>query len=79
MQSLFLIFALCTAAGGDVKDVSIPNIAFEKYTLPNGMDVILQVPHWPSPDVSTHADLAVETMGGKATNTATHLAASTLK
>lgn len=40
-----------------------------------GMDVILQVPHWPSSDLSTHADSAIETMGGKASNTATHLAA----
>lgn len=40
-----------------------------------GMDVILQVPHWPSSDVSTHAATSVETMGGKAANTATHLAA----
>ena len=40
-----------------------------------GMDIILQVPHWPSADVSTHAVTSVETMGGKAANTATHLAA----
>lgn len=39
-----------------------------------GMDVILKVPHWPGPDLSTHSLSAIETLGGKATNAATHLA-----
>jgi sugar/nucleoside kinase (ribokinase family) len=44
-----------------------------------GMDVILQVPHWPDADVSTHAFTARQTLGGKATNAAAHLAAWGLK
>jgi len=39
-----------------------------------GMDVILRVPHWPRPDVSTHTSAPQEHLGGKATNVAAHLA-----
>src|SRR5688572_32214670 len=40
-----------------------------------GIDRILRVPHWPSPDTSTHALSEAITLGGKATNTAASLAA----
>lgn len=39
-----------------------------------GMDIILRVPHWPTSDLSTHSETSDETLGGKATNTAAHLA-----
>jgi len=39
-----------------------------------GMDIVLRVPHWPSPDDSTHAPTPDEHLGGKATNAAAHLA-----
>jgi len=47
MQALLSFLAICTAGttGSDANDVSIPKIAFEKYTLPNGMDVILHEDH----------------------------------
>lgn len=40
-----------------------------------GLDLIIRVPHWPGPDISTHAHSISEHLGGKATNTAAHLAA----
>jgi zinc protease len=47
MKSLFLYFAVCVSAafGAETADVSIPKIPYEKYTLPNGMDVILHEDH----------------------------------
>jgi sugar/nucleoside kinase (ribokinase family) len=39
-----------------------------------GMDVVLSVPHWPHPDISTHSASATEALGGKASNAAVHLA-----
>jgi zinc protease len=47
MKSLFLYFAVCISAvvGAETADVSIPKIPFEKYTLKNGMDVILHEDH----------------------------------
>ncbi|MGA2061865.1 MAG: pitrilysin family protein [Thermoguttaceae bacterium] len=47
MKSLFLYFAVCVsgAVGAETADVSIPKIPYEKYTLKNGMDVILHEDH----------------------------------
>jgi zinc protease len=46
MNSLLLAFAVCVStAPTDSNDASIPKIPFEKYTLPNGMDVILHEDH----------------------------------
>lgn len=47
MRSLFLYFAACVSMtfGAETADVSIPKIPYEKYTLPNGMDVILHEDH----------------------------------
>ncbi len=47
LKWLFLFFAVCAsfAAAAEPGDVSIPKIPFEKYTLPNGLDVILHEDH----------------------------------
>ncbi len=39
-----------------------------------GLDRILRVPHWPRPDISTHATDEALHLGGKATNSAVFLA-----
>ncbi len=39
-----------------------------------GIDRVVRIPHWPHPDVSTHALAVAEHLGGKATNTGVHLA-----
>ena len=46
MNSFLLLFAVSVSATpADPSEASIPKIAFEKYTLPNGMDVILHEDH----------------------------------
>ncbi len=46
-KSTFLFFAAYASLGfaGESGDASIPKIPFEKYTLPNGLDVILHEDH----------------------------------
>ncbi len=39
-----------------------------------GLDQIIRIPHWPHPDISTHATEESLHLGGKATNTAVQLA-----
>jgi zinc protease len=47
IKFLFLFFVVCAslARGAESGNDSIPKIPFEKYTLPNGMDVILHEDH----------------------------------
>ncbi len=47
IRSLLFCFAICAVSTvkAETNDTSIPKIAYEKYTLPNGMDVILHEDH----------------------------------
>jgi predicted Zn-dependent peptidase len=44
-SSLLLSLALATAPPPDPRDADLPQLAFEKYTLPNGLEVILHEDH----------------------------------